>query len=507
MYQPKLLNILLTLAATALQSAQGAILYQDGTIISFDTPTESLNILHNASLLIENDRITAITQGGPPANLPSNTTVIDATDKIIGPGYVDTHHHMWQTAFKTIGADSSLAVYFQRYGEESPAEDYYTADDMYVSSLAGYLEILHHGTTTVFDFAHGSWSNETIDAAANAAFDSGARSIYAPAVHIIPNGFPWETQIQKLESLVDDPRFAQNNPASLVSLGLGYDAFYNAPMANITELWTIVKQGNISVVGTHDLDGPLSNGNSPSLLHSMGLLNDSVPIIFGHFSFPNYEDAELLRATNQYISSTVESEDHFGQTHAYAHLIQDQASLGVDCHFSFSSSMVGQARLWLQSLRSANYDETQVNKWIVPTNNPMSVKQAYMLITRSGGLALKRPDIGIIEVGAKADVVVYRTDSPNMIGWSDPVAAIILHSDTGDLEDVLVDGKFVKRNGQLLYPGYDDIRQRLTASAQRIQEIWAMKEWDELTGNLGGDGGPLGMADVIDTQRGNGTGY
>ena len=75
----------------------------------------------------------------------------------------------------------------------------------------------------------------------------------------------------------------------------------------------------------------------------------------------------------------------------------------------------------------------------------MSVNQAFLLATRNGGLALKRPDLGVIAPGAKADIVVFKGDSPNMIGWVDPVAAVILHSNVGDVEHVLVNGQFKKK--------------------------------------------------------------
>jgi cytosine/adenosine deaminase-related metal-dependent hydrolase len=230
-------------------------------------------------------------------------------------------------------------------------------------------------------------------------------------------------------------------------------------------------------------------------------------VVFSHSSFLTYKDAQILRETNQYISTTPESEMHFGHNHPHAEDIQDQASIGVDCHFTYSSSMVNQARMWLQNLRAGRYKDT-LDKWQVPTNSPMSVEQAFYLITRAGALALRRRDLGVIQAGAKADIVVYSTDSPNMLGWSDPVAAIILHADVGDIDDVLVNGAYVKRGGKLMYKDYASLKTRLTASAKRIQKVWAETEWPALEGPFqNGEGAPQGLAEIVDTLRGNGTGY
>lgn len=485
--------------------ASGAILYEGATIISFNDTAERLSVLQDGSLLIEGDTIAALCEGPLDFDVPANTTRINATGSIISPGFIDTHTHLWQTAFKTIGSNTSLADYFQKFGEYGQASTVFTPEDLYLGQLAGSLERVHVGTTTVLDHAHASWTEEGTDSCVNGSIDSGVRTVYAHAIHQVPGAWSWDEQIRKLQSMTKDRRFQSQD--GLLTLGLAYDGFYSAPDANISTLWNITKGANLSVVTTHHLDGPWGFANSPQKLHSHGWLNDTIPVVFSHSSFMQYKDAQLLRETNQYISTTPESELHFGHIHPHANNIQDQASLGVDCHFTYSSSMVNQARLWLQSLRAERYADT-LNKWEVPINSPMSVEQAFYLITRAGALALRRKDIGVIQVGAKADLVVYGTDSPNMLGWSDPVAAIILHADVGDIDDVLINGVYVKRSGKLMYKDYASLRTRLTASAKRIQKVWAETEWPALEGLFqNGEGALLGPTIEIDTLRGNGTGY
>lgn len=178
--------------------------------------------------------------------------------------------------------------------------------------------------------------------------------------------------------------------------------------------------------------------------------------------------------------------------------------MGVDTAFAFSASMVQQARLWLQSRRWQGFQET-LDDWEIPVNAPMTAEQAYFLITRAGALALRRPDLGVIEVGAKADLVVYRTDNPNMLGISDPVAAIILHFDVGDIDDVLVGGKFVKRKGRLVHENYGDVARRFKASASRIQDIYLNEiGFPPLEGNWN-SGAPYGTTRRSNVQRRDGS--
>lgn len=246
--------------------------------------------------------------------------------------------------------------------------------------------------------------------------------------------------------------------------------------------------------------------NTPTTLNTLGWLNASVPVVFSHASFITASDFAALRTNNHYISTTPESEFHYGQGHPVAHLIQDQASLGLDTHFTYSTDMIGQARIWLQSLRYRKYKEL-LDDLRVPVYNAMSVEQAFYLITRAGGLSLRRPDLGVITSGAKADLVVFDGTSPGMLGWSDAVAAIVLHSNVGDIEHVLVDGKWVKRDRNLVYHGYDDIRKRFIQSAKRIQNTWRNIDWPRYDQGLWRNTTEFGYSQQIDTLRGNGTGY
>lgn len=363
----KSVSAILSGLSLAVVASASNLLYQGGTIISFNRNTSELDILRDADIHIEGDRIAGIYNANETFSAPSNATVVNATGMIISPGFINTHHHLWQTAYKTLASNTSLAEYFQRYGEYGPAVQNFQAEDTYLGQLTGCLELLHEGTTTVLDHAHGDFSDETTDAAVDATFECGVRAWYAHAIHPLPNNYTWDMQTNKLRSLAQDSRF---NSTSLVQLGLAYDYFSNAPTANITELRNITEDYNLSVITTHFLGGPWSNVNSPVRVHNHDLLNTTVPFVFSHASYLTKEDAQLLRQTNQYISTTAESELHYGHTHPNAHNIQDQASLGVDTHFTYSSSMVTQARMWLQSLRAHNYREV-LEDWV--SHHPPSI--------------------------------------------------------------------------------------------------------------------------------------
>ena len=181
--------------------------------------------------------------------------------------------------------------------------------------------------------------------------------------------------------------------------------------------------------------------------------------------------------------------------------------LGVDTHFTYSADMLFQARFWLQRVRGIFYDQVRAN-WRIPRNSPMSAEQAFLLVTRAGGLSVRRPDVGVLVEGAKADIVVFDGDAPNMLGWSDPVAAVVLHSNVGDIRHVIVNGEFRKRDGKLALPdgSWEDVRQKFLASAKRLQEIYISTPHPVQEGDFA-PGIPFADADTVDALRGPGTGY
>jgi cytosine/adenosine deaminase-related metal-dependent hydrolase len=229
---------------------------------------------------------------------------------------------------------------------------------------------------------------------------------------------------------------------------------------------------------------------------SYDFLNTSIPIVFSHASFLTPTGAALLRSTNQYVSTCPESEVFSGINHPMHENFQDQTSLGVDGQSDWSADIITQARTWLGKLN---------DDFHVPKNSAMSVNQAFLLATRHGGLALRRQDLGVIAVGAKADLVVFNGDSPGMLGWLDPVEAVITHSNVGDIEHIIVNGRFVKRDFKLLVKDLEDIKRRFVRSARRIQKAWTDIPFPVLKGKFLGVS-EYAKTEVVDTLRGPGSG-
>jgi len=116
-------------------------LIRSGTIVTFTKDCDE-PLVGSYDILIVQDRIVKIE---PHIDLPSGQVdIIDATDKIIIPGFIDTHRHVWQSLFKGMMSDWTLAEYIGK--NLSVLAELLEPEEVYAAQMAGTLEALNAGS-------------------------------------------------------------------------------------------------------------------------------------------------------------------------------------------------------------------------------------------------------------------------------------------------------------------------------------------------------------------------
>ncbi|KAJ3490895.1 hypothetical protein NLG97_g5692 [Lecanicillium saksenae] len=411
-----------------------------------------------ADVLIEGNRITRIESCIKPT---IDCQVIECSDKIVSPGFVDTHHHVWQSPFKGIFGDMALLPYLAITHASGLA---FTDRDMFWANLSGNMEAIDAGTTTTLDHAHMNWSNTHSRAAIAGTISSGIRSIFAytpvsrvlatrPEVQFASEALP-EWVMETFEDLAASK--ALTDSQARVQLGFGWD-FYFLPADVTKNVFAKARAAGAKLITSHfirhvlDLDGE----SLVSKLHSADLLGSDM--LLSHAGGATPEDVELLRKANCFISATPNTEEamQVGPTVPFRQNlpgVNALCSLGVDCHSATSSSLVNEMRLVLQMARGRD-SEQHIRAGVRPADVSRKAAEVFNMGTIQGARAMKMErDIGSIRVGKNADIVLFDALSPSMYcaAQQDPVLAIVLHSSIRDVDTVIVDRCIRKQHGKML---------------------------------------------------------
>ncbi|KAF3049561.1 hypothetical protein E8E11_005672 [Didymella keratinophila] len=448
------------------------LLLKNGVVLIHDP--NSHVVASKKDILIENGKIAKI---GPDLGASDGAQVIDCIDKIISPGFVDTHHHGWQTQLKGRHANESLLQYMVT-GESYISEQDHCALLIPNFQLAGMLEAVAAGTTTVVDHAHVTCSPDHAKLAIAATASSGIRSVfcYTPIMRVkqfnplIYHPNPFEDWVmQTFDDLADRGPFGEDR----VKLGFAFDLFF-LPPPMIKALFAQVKNKGVKTITCH---GSVSMGNVVKSLNDLELLDES--IIISHGGTIRSADAELIKSAGAHLSSTPSSELQMAMGRPYcfdasfvdggvtddATGLQDNASIGVDCHTITGGSILTEARIGLQNARNT-FGEHYMKQGKVPRTIPenLSVETAFNLATIKGAEATNMVnEVGRIAEGFKADLVIFDALSPAMVAAAqhEPVASIILHSTPADIDTVIVNGIIRKKDGKLLPVSVDGVARRV----------------------------------------------
>jgi len=212
-----------------------SVLFEHGTVISFDDETQDLRILYDTSVLVIADRIAAIfdSSSGSPVTVPSDAQKVSAANKIISPGFIDTHRHGWQTAYRTIAANTTLAEYFKHYSQFSQAAKVFTPEDIYYVHLAGIYDYLNARVTSALDHCHGTFSPEASAASLKASIESGIRMWWCYGF-IDYN----DAQVADFHAIHRSEDLATSN---LVQMGMAYDGWMSASSAEAQSVIQLAK--------------------------------------------------------------------------------------------------------------------------------------------------------------------------------------------------------------------------------------------------------------------------
>jgi 5-methylthioadenosine/S-adenosylhomocysteine deaminase len=361
--------------------------------------------------------------------------VLDGRDMIVLPGLIDAHFHLWNSTLRNLVQEGPELGYFPLVlglGRQ------YTPEDMYRGVRLGVAELLYGGVTTVHDWAHNIRGPAHADADLRALMDSGIRARFSYGT---PQGGPPPDESMDLADLARMHReWGSRAGDGLLMLGMAARSLSVSARGAVT-----VEALQRDWAAARELGLPITihtgSADSVTLLDQAGLLGPDVQLI----NASRYDDAARSRVadsgTHVNLSPLAELRTSFASSRLPELLAQGiLVSLSVDTPaVSGNSDMFAHMHVLLDLQFTLAGDPLSV-----------SARQILELATINGARDLGIADrVGSLTPGKRADLILVRTTDLNMAPLGDAVTAIVRSAQPYNVDTVIVDGRILKRGGQL----------------------------------------------------------
>jgi cytosine/adenosine deaminase-related metal-dependent hydrolase len=402
--------------------------------------------LYGGDVLLEDDKIAAVA----PTIDASDAEIVDATNCIVMPGFIDSHRHTWETVIRGIAPDVSLAGYFDIVLDQlAPA---YRPEDVYAGNYLGSLEAIDAGVTTVLDWSHINNTPEHSDEAIRGLQDAKLRAVYCYGNPNTSLADWWYTSTLKSPEdirRVRDRYFSSDDGLLTLAMGTRGPGFCTEEV--VRHDWALARDVG-APISVHVGMGPFAGRFSMvQQLSDLGLLGPDTTYI--HCNYLSDAEFQLIADTGGKVSIAPMVEMAMGHgtpptTRALAHGLRP--SLSIDVVTTVPGDMFTQMRFLFAQDRllaheaafaAGNEEEPQL----------LSSREVLEFATIEGARVCGLEDrTGSLTPGKQADVVVIRGDDTNTYPVIDPVSTVVLQADTRNVDTVFIAGEALKRGGSLV---------------------------------------------------------
>lgn len=449
----------------------GKILIKNGTVITMDTKRR---IIKDGAVAIENDRIVEVGKTDALKNFQSDK-VFDANNRIVMPGIVDAHCHHVQMLARGIGDEVDLIAWC--YDRIFPYEVALDEQSTYLSALLCDIEMIRTGTTTVCD--PGGYRMDNVG---RALAESGMRGIITWAGmdqwsndRLLPDGMPGKLSTEETlkveEKLVKDWNGREGgriracyglrvepNVSDKLYRGINQLAKRDSVMV---QMHAAVNKDQVEWVRKRTGHAVIEHMNS------LGVLGPHWYLI--HMAVLTDDELRMLKDNDCRVIHVPGATLHGAYGSAtmgkFPEMIDMGITVGLGCDSSAANNSLDMFR--------AMYEAATVHKEarIIPDLIPP--EKALEMATIDGARAVHwENEIGSLEKGKKADVIIVDTHRSNWVPTHDfsIVPNLVYSGEGADVETSIINGQVVMENRKILTVNVDRI---LTEAQQATERVLA----------------------------------
>jgi len=432
------------------------------------TMNDKGTVFPEAAIAIEGDKITAI---GPEVRGEARR-VIDAHGCVALPGLVNCHTHVYQSLIEGIGYDMHFDPWNWRF--LFPIVSQMRPEHGEVSALLAALEMIKSGTTTVSDHWYLHTDFDNIRRVAQAFRQAGMR--HHVVYGLLDQTFAGErieseymTMIQREDALIQHAReFVRDwhgKGTTTVALGPGSTedispSLMRKTVQMATELglgvathvagWEEVVSASYKQFGMRDLE----------YCHSVGLTGPKAIII--HAVWLSDREMNILVETQSKVAHCPVANMHLG--YGVAPVSQMLArgvtvGLGTDGAASYTYDL-------FEVMKTA----AMLQKVVHMDAEALTAEEALSMATRDGARVLGLSDVGTLEVGKRADIILVDFAQPHLMSTGRLVSKLAYSARGSDVVTTIINGQIVMEDRRVLTLDEEEILRRAEDATRDLIE-------------------------------------
>ncbi len=437
------------------------LLLRGGTLLTVD----ARRTVRQGDLLIENGRILAV--GEISAEQAAGARVLDVRGRAVLPGFVQTHLHLCQTLFRGLAENRELT----RWLEERiwPLEAAHTPETLRAAARVGIAELLLGGTTCIQDMGTVHHQDAIFEVIAESGIRAAAGKAMMDSGDAVPEGLRETTEASMADSAALCARWhgAEDDR-------IRYAFAPRFVLSASQKLWQLVEAESArSGAGIHshaaestrecDLVEETVGCGAIEFFHRIGVLSDRLRLAHGVWITED-DRVRLARAGTHLVhcpTSNLKLSSGIAD-------VWSMRRAGLNISLGADGAACNNTLDIFQEMRLAGLLATYLHG-----PGTLSAADILEMATRGGARALGwERDIGSLEAGKRADVVVLRLDHPHSLpGEGTDLADRIVYSGRpSDVEHVVVAGRLLVEHGRLAHGDWSSLTTDATDARAAIMQ-------------------------------------
>jgi 5-methylthioadenosine/S-adenosylhomocysteine deaminase len=424
------------------------LLIRGATLVTVNAGDE---VLTEGDLAIAGAKIVGV-GAAPPGFAPDR--VMDGRNRIVLPGLVNTHTHLSMTLMRNYADD--LAFWPWLLERVKPLEDHLVPEDVRIGARLGIAEMICGGTTCFHDmYFH---LDEVADEVANA----GLRGRLCGA--LFDNSGQGEAL---LDAAVGLHERWHGKAEGRVTVGLGPHSPYLCSPGYLREILSEAERLGCGLhVHVAETDREVAESREKHGVTPVQLLADlgcfRVPVVAAHGIYVDAADRRLLREGGVTVAHNPGSNLKLANGIAP---VQDLLDDGVNVSLGTDGAASNNNLNLFEEMHLA----ALLQKWLRRDAEALPARQVLRMATINGARALGlEGEIGSLEVGKQADVVVIDAAQPHLAPRHDPIALLVYSAQAADVSTVLVGGRILLEERRLTTLDGEPLLELATAQTQHL---------------------------------------